>query len=597
MTDTISESAPHSSVHVMMGRRTPWTRIGLTLLLLVGLTVLQGIYYRRAFVPVTGRTATDMAQVARNIANGHGFVTNFVRPLNVTLKEGELTSVPELNSGPVYPYALSLLFRLKSPSDQVVDWTSLGFLSLTVIATFVLGAKLFDWKTGMVAAAALGLSAGALNAGLSGTAVTMTALEFTLLLIVVALHHQASAEGRRKAAIAWAALSGLLVAALYATNYIYAFAIVPVILYFVVTRPFGKWSTIVFLLAAIVLMAPLAYRNAQQTGFPVLGIRAWDLMVDTQKFPADTLIRSTDPTHRSPICPLMFPVENFPSFAQKLVDGCVKNLSALPSVLGLAALSAALVSVLYRFKKPAANAVRGLMYFMGPVMIAVFALYCESVDSVLIFAPVMTVFAANYFLLLVEAKRLHPFFGRALVAGFLLITAMQSAVTLVWRATDDPNKHPAAANKFFTEAGSRGARALVYTDMPWMAAWRTTSPAVWLPIKDEDVQALESKGLRMHFIVLTPESANYSPDETWWMIHSVRLWRDYIQDPQRGLQEILTAMNKKAQDVPWAGQSLQRLKRRYPVSTTISGYVSKPQDPMSPDDIQVLMHPDIAESQ
>jgi hypothetical protein len=576
----------------LTGRRIPWGRIGLLALAIVILAAVMATYYKKTYSELTERTAMDQAQVARNISTGEGFKTRLIRPFNAALLDGDGNYLPELNNAPLYPYFLSALFKFKEPCDQVTSWASLGFLGLTLIATFVFGRVLFNLKTGLTAAAAVGLSAAALRVGTSGAELTVSAFLLTSILVAVALHSRSA----RRSSLVWAGVAAACAAALYMTDYVFAFAILPLAVYFAASGRFRRGSLVVFLIVSAVLMAPCAYRNAVHTGFAVLGVRAWDVMADTMKFPGDVLYRSTDPALRDPSKALLFAFEEFGSFARKLVHRSGDMASALPSTMGLGVLAFALVSVLYRFKNPAANTVRGLLYGLGPVMIAVLAVYSDGTDCLVIFAPAVAVFASAYLILLVEARKLDPFFARVLVGGFLFVTAIPILPMLIWGSGGDgAYDRRASTSQYFYEAGNRGISSLVYTDAPWVASWRTMSPAVWVPMKDEDVHTLEAKGMTMRVVILTPESESYSPDEIWWLLHKVRLWREYVHDPGKGLEEIMRSVKVRDDQVDLARKYLQRLKRRYAVSTTISGFVPKQQDPLGPDDIQILIHPDLVQ--
>lgn len=598
MTSNLEEVLAGQSTPALMGRKFSWGRTALIALALVVLSIIVAAYYKRNYDGLRDRTAIDQAQIARNISSGMGFSTNLIRPFNASLRPDSPTNLPELNTAPIYPYIVSLLFKFREPCDQVVIWASLGFLMLTLGATFLLGRVLFDWKVGLIAAAVVGLSASVLQAGCSGRELTLAAFEFTLLLLALALHHGACSAERRGASVCYTLAAAALTAALYMTNYVYAFALLPLAIYFGITGPFRRLNLAVFLGLAIILMAPCAYRNSVNTGLPVLGVRGWDIMAKNPKFPGDTLWRCTDSANRDPSKPLLFPLEEFGPFAQKLVTTSAALLGTLLPLLGIAALSFAAVSVLYRFKMPAANAVRRVMYGLIPIMVIVFGLYNESANSMIVFVPVVAVFGSAYLMLLVQAKKLHPFFAHVLVGGFLAVTAIQSVAPVIWGIGPDAlNPKADAAGTYFGGLGSRGFQATVYTDVPWVAAWRTKGQAVWLPLKDADIYAMESKGFLMRIVILTPESSTYSENETWWLLHEVRLWREYIKDPAKGMKEILSTVTLKAEEIPIATKTMQRLKRNYMVSSTISGFVTKQLDPLGADEIQVLLHPDMAEAQ
>ena len=108
---------------VVVGGGMRYLRVGLVLLLGV---VLVGGYDWRAFRNMGTQEAMDAAQLARNIAEGKGYTTLFIRPLSIFLvkkrnKEREgVRSVgnvadlaqlrgmhPDLANPPVYPIVLA----------------------------------------------------------------------------------------------------------------------------------------------------------------------------------------------------------------------------------------------------------------------------------------------------------------------------------------------------------------------------------------------------------------------------------------------------------------------------------------------------------
>lgn len=574
-------------------RRFQWTSVAVTAFVLSLLVAVAALYYLKTFERLTDRQAMDSAQIARNICEGQGFSTRFVRPFNVGFLKSGAQTIPEMNTAPVFPYAVSAVFRVMSISDQAACWTSLGFHILLLAATFLLGTLLFDYKTGLTAGAFVGLSAPMLNSAVSGSQVPLEGFEMTALLVLVALHRRSISAGASRAVVLYSLASGVVASLLYATNYVLAFVLVPAAVYFWVADR-KKAGFAVFLGASVVLMTPLAYRNGSMTGFPLLGARAWDIMAQSSAYPGDTLLRSVDKAAGSPLRPLLFPVEEFGAFTEKAARTAGGYLASLAAMLGPAVLSFAVVSALYRFRETGANAVRGLAYGLAPLALLVLGLYSESPDHAQIFAPAVAVYASAYLSLLLKAKGMHQFFARAFVGVVLVITAVQTLSVLAWGIPRGgaADQRTAEVNNFYANLGTRGVRYVLYTDVPWIAAWRTMGLGVWLPLSDSDVYALEARGLYMRAIILTPECENYSSDETWRMLHEVRLWRQYIENPSAAEKEILRLANIKSRDFAKAAKSLWRLRRQYRISSSVSGFVTQPSDPLGPDYIQVLLHPD-----
>lgn len=568
--------------------RVPWANITRVTAVMIVLTVFIGLFYKQTFVLLSDRNTLDIAQIARNVSQGEGYSTRFIRPFNTGLPSMSETRFPfpELNHAPVFPWLVGQIFRLRGPSDQAVIWISLAFLILTIIATGILGRLLFDWDVALLAASMVGLSAYVLNISISGGEWTMIAFLFTLMLCAVALHYGTIKSSRVWAGLVWAAICAVLLGMLYATNYVMILLIIPLGIYFGITGR-AKWIHLgVFLSLCTLLVIPLAKRNYDLTGSPVLGVSAWDIMANTRLYPGDTFYRSINPEANSFIRTLLFPIEHFPSFAEKLVRGSFDRASSLIPMLGLLGLPFAIVSMLYKFKPQQANAVRGLVYGVIPIVIVCLALYSVDTKAVVMLAPVIAIFSSAYLLLLLNAKKIHIIYFRALVGAFVIITALPGITTIAWGTGQVEYEKTNAANRFFV--GKEGG--VVYTDVPWLAAWRANRLAVWLPKRDEDVMDLSSHGLPLQLIVLTPESDNYLPNEIWYALHRVRWWRDYVYNPNLALKTFAKYLDsvRLPYNINVVKDNLKRLHRDYPMSDLLVDFVTYPSYPLAPDDIQIL---------
>jgi len=563
---------------VLAPPKRPWARILGTIGLLIVVVLFAGYYYKSHEAAVISRDSADLGQIARNIRDGKGFTTRFIRPF-CTYRFAQVSDCPEVNNAPLFPYALATMFKLRGVSDQVAVWTSLAFLILSVLATYLLGYLLFGWRVGLLAAVVVGVSDSVLSAATSAEEWTLATLLFTLLLISVALHHRAACAGRTIAGVGWATLAALLVALLYMTNHILIALIIPIAVYFGVTGS-RRWAHLaVFLGLAVVLCAPWAYRNTVESGVPVLGMSAWDLVTHTGLYPGDTFYRTTDPANRSLTRLVLFPFERFEHFTGKLMRGSVDMFGAAIPMLGFVALPFAVVCVLYRFKQPSANAIRGLLYGAFGLMMVCFGLYSVSAHAVIMFAPILAVLASAYLFLLLDARKLHRFFFRALVVGFAVVTAGPAIVSSNWPAFDAAESdRSSVADKFFAAIAARGITDAVYTDAPWTYAWRTNGVGVWVPRTDADFTALSASNIPLNAIVLTPESDGYSPDEMWYLLHRSRMWRDYIADPASVVRQITPVIEETRRAAGLRGQRamnpkqfLERFKRGLAVSQTVSG--------------------------
>jgi len=267
------DQAHTSTVNVgMTDRWSSWRRRLIAIGVLAAIWAFAGVFYKQTYVGVIDRDTYDIAQIARNIYDGRGFTTNFIRPFNAGLSETNYANV-ELNHAPLYPYAVSVFFA-KGASDQTALWPGIIFFCLTVVAVYFLGSLLFDWRCGLLAAVLFGVSAPLLKIGVSGSLWTMAALFFTMLLYVVALHHRVSSDQPSTKGLVWAGISGILFALIYYTHNVTIFLIIPLAVYFAVTGSARKAHVITFLLVSIVLISPWVYRNYELTKSPLIGLSA-----------------------------------------------------------------------------------------------------------------------------------------------------------------------------------------------------------------------------------------------------------------------------------------------------------------------------------
>ncbi len=554
---------------------------------LAGMVAFAALFYKQTYTGVTQRETCDIAQVARNIAEGRGFTTRFIRPFNAGLLEAGQVNI-ETNHAPLFPYTVSAFFDLKGAGDQTAIWPCLIFFCLTMVAVYLLGLVLFDSRAGLLAAVIFGASTPLLRVGASGGEWPMAALWLTLLLCTVAGHHRGCESGRTGKALVFAVLAGVLLALLYYTHHILIFLIVPLAVYFAVTGSARRLCLIAFLAASLLIVSPWAYRNYELTGFPVLGVNAWEIASNTTAFPSETFFRSTDPANRQISTVMLFPFDHFASFAWKFFGVSMDVVRQIIPMLGLLGLPFAIVGMMYRFRSAEANAVRGLMYALAPLLVVCAAVFNLSMNAIILLAPPAAVLASAYFLLLVDAKKMHPFYAKVLIGGFVFIAAMEAVTLVAFPTGDRRTDQQSAADRYFAKLGDMGTNGIIYTDVPWVAAWRSKCTAVWLPYSDKDALAVSAKDLTAQVVILTPECESYSKGEIWYVLHRVRLWREYMADPDKGLKQIIQQLGLTGEKEKFIRDNLPRLRRNFAVSETLSDLkILRQSNPLDPDDIQI----------
>ena len=149
---------------IEQGKGAKLIRITVLLLMLLGASLVYNINFTRNF---TAPEAMDAAQLARNIAEGNGFKTKFIRPVAIDMlrQTGNVTdqelkkSFPDITHPPLYPLLLAGWMKLM-PFEFEIDLNNseikryqpeiliyllnqiLFFVAL--LQVFRLGEKLFD---------------------------------------------------------------------------------------------------------------------------------------------------------------------------------------------------------------------------------------------------------------------------------------------------------------------------------------------------------------------------------------------------------------------------------------------------------------------
>lgn len=552
--------------------KLPWKKIIWTILIIAALAFFGALYYKTTFVGLTDRHAIDTAQVAKNISQGKGFVTRVIRPFNVGLITDSRRCTAEVNTAPVFPYAVAALYYKKGASDQAIVWVSLLFLILIIVSTFVLGWLIFDIRIGLLATAVVAVSGPVIDAGASGTEWTMAAFVFSLLLFCVLLHQRASSSNRRFASFCFVLFSALFAAVLYMINHILLFLVIPLALHYAFTGSNRRWSALIFVVGAAVLIAPWAYRNASLTGGSILAANAWDLFVDSKMYPGDVFFRTTEADVSSLARVILFPVEHFNAFLTKLIAGGSDVVLAFVPMLGLAILPIVVVSMLYRFSSESGNMLRMFIYLAVACSVVVFALFSVDTRAIILFAPIFGIFGSAYFFQIIDDRKLHPVYVNLAIGVVIAASCLPSAAEIMVRRDPLPRSEITTPNEFFVSLSAGGLRGVVYSDLPWLAAWRMDVTAIWLPRSDDDVVELNAAGFPMRVILMTSEVDTYPATETWFLVHKSKLWRDYLRDPEDCMAEFKREANPPDLWFERFQKYMKERRRTLPLSRSISGF-------------------------
>ena len=128
--------------------RSFFRQLGMTSIIL-GLTFVFGTFfiYRTGGKTLSTVEAMDSAQIARNIAEGKGFTTDFIRPAALHFVEPS-AGFPVVSQAPLYPLVLSGFFRWMGATDEAVILCPVILFLLTLPVVYLLALGLFGKREG-----------------------------------------------------------------------------------------------------------------------------------------------------------------------------------------------------------------------------------------------------------------------------------------------------------------------------------------------------------------------------------------------------------------------------------------------------------------
>jgi len=262
------------------------------LLALVAFAALAVAYDSLCFRNFANAEAMDAAQLGRNIAEGRGYTTLFVRPFSMALtREHRADKSPllkqphrDISNAPVYPVILSALFRLTpAPADLpavkgfnvVPDEIFIAILNqvlmgLGAMLVFRLALGWFDRAVAWVSAILFVLTEMYWHFSISGLS-TMLLIDVVLLLVwLLSRFEQASRENASAGKLFTHAMAiGLLVGLAMLTRYSVGWLIVPTLIFVTCTAARNRLGLTAAVFCAFALtVTPWIVRNTAASGWP-----------------------------------------------------------------------------------------------------------------------------------------------------------------------------------------------------------------------------------------------------------------------------------------------------------------------------------------
>jgi len=524
----------------------------LRVLMLVLVLVALAVWYdTRQYRNMATQEAMDSAQVARNLAEGRGYTTMFLRPFSLFLVQrrtlathpDELTSTnadlsrvetghPDLANPPVYPVVLAGLMKTL-PFHWPVEtkkafWTDGGrfaryqpdflialfnqlLLLAAVVMTFLLARKLFDLTVAWMSALLVFGSELLWQFSVSGLS-TLLLLVIFLGLVRCVLKIEAEAREplpRANWLLGLSALAGALAGAGALTRYAFGWVIIPVVIFFgFFGGPRRGMHASAAFAAFAILLVPWLARNWSVSG-TLFGTAGYSVMEASMAFPGFRLEQSLSPDMR--------PAFWIVPYTHKLLS----NLTAifendLPRLGGSWAAMLFLAGLLMGFR---GAAVRRLRYFLllclgtfavvqalGRTQLSDQSPGLNSENLLVLVAPLVFIYASVFFLTFLGQMKLPAKQMRyALIGLFALVACLPLVVTLASARQSpvaNPPYYPPDIQKF---SAWMKDDELIMSDVPAAVAWYGRHQCLWLTLDSRnDFYAVSDYVKPIHALYLTP---------------------------------------------------------------------------------------------
>ena len=472
-------------------------------LFVIGLVV---IFTARQFRGFDSEAAMDSAQLGRNLAQSHRYVTQNIKPLTIAQVsantfdgDAKIDFHPELVRPPVYPAILAGAFMFFDligvdlfptsegfqgmrvfPAEQwvIVPLNHL-FSMLTGLMLYFLGRNLFSKRIGLLATLTYFLTAMVWEDSLQGEGLPVLSF-FVISAVYFAV---LSVLNRRERRPVWNWMSLYLLsigfsALAFLTNYA-ALAVIPGIALFIMMMGSrthrGGHLAFFYLVLIFVAVSPWLLRNYQVCGSP-LGLAPHTALIDSARYPGDALMRTLNPKFSF--------FSDFNAVRAKWASNFTSIYqNRLTSLGGGLLITFFMVTYFYRFVRVHVHNLRwgiGLsiaLFFIGA------GFFGEgSLKFYHIFWPFVILYGLAFFSILLDRLDISINLYKTGLTGLVVgLTALPLLIT-IFLSPSPKDPYPPYYPRFVMKVSELlKPTEVICTDMPWATAWYGNRTSILMP--------------------------------------------------------------------------------------------------------------------
>jgi hypothetical protein len=500
------------------GGLVPIIRVAMFGALILTLTLL---YLFIQFRGLSSATAMDQAQIARQIAMGNGFSTQYIRPLAIWQLETAGKKIPkdefpDFFQSPLNPLVNSIPLKMVESSwkltpidlvyvgDRVIAGTAILLFFLSVWIWYHVACRLFDSFIALLGCSIVLLSDLMWQFSLSGLPqmLLLLLLSAACWLTLKAMEKRDDFVSSLMFLFAAGAVFGLMVLTHGAAFWIFVGWLGFTLFYF---HPRGI-AGLVALAALLIVTLPWAVRNYAVCGNP-LGLAGYELVAPVNTAESVYLRSITEAPPLSGIHPF-----------NRLKNAVFAQSEKIFPFLGMNIVAVAFfICLLHRFKSPSTSAFRlclVLMWlgaFVGMGLCGVEGVVSSNQFHVL-FIPLFVFFGLAFLIVLWNRLEISIPMMRSVFVGVLVFLCALPMLATLFAGKNMAIQWPPYVPPFIAVLGEwYGKDEAIATDMPWATAWYAQRKSLLLPktIKDFNrISDFRVLGTTITGLYLTPVTGN-----------------------------------------------------------------------------------------
>ncbi len=252
---------------------------GTELIIVIVLTVIAAIvwylYYEKYFIGLTLNDAMDYSGIARNVAEGEGFISQYLTPLSM-VQQG--VPQPDMWRAPLWPLALAGFQKIFGFIDEASALGTGFFFVATAPVMFLLARRLFNNAVAIASVLLYVFSPQMLNYSISGMTESMSVFFMVLVFLALLSPMTINRPGDL--------LLGFVIGLFYLTRYNALLFLPFIAVYRAYQWPKGGFGPIFrVVLGFLLAVFPWFIRNTVLFGNPLFSLQKYELAMFTESYP------------------------------------------------------------------------------------------------------------------------------------------------------------------------------------------------------------------------------------------------------------------------------------------------------------------------